>query len=395
MYRKTYVEVNLDNIAYNIKNIISFYNDYDYYIGVIKGNAYGHGSYIVNTLVNSGVNYIAVSSLEEAIDVRKWNKDVPILCLQPIDVEYLDVCIKESVTLTLNDYDYYKQLIEKDFDGEVKVHIKIDSGMSRLGFKDKNEVKEIYSTLIKKDNIILEGIYTHLATTGIYDKVWDNQIEKFKEITSLIDLSTIPIVHIGKSNTIVTHKKIPFCNGIRLGMIMYGFSQLPVKTNNKLKLIKRNYVTKKLKISETIKDKEPDLRSTFTLYSKVIQINDIKKGDHVGYGITYTADTDKKIAVIEIGYADGLSLKNTGRYVSINNKKYKIIGSINMGMITVEVDETVKKGDLVTILGGDISIKKVSNYVKTTSYQLITSINPTVPRVYIENAKIQKVVEKN
>ena len=393
MYRKTFVEVDLDNLSYNVKNIINTYNNYDYYIGVIKGNAYGHGSYIVNTLVKSGVNYIAVSSLEEVIDVRKWNKEIPILCLQPINLEDLDVCVENSVTLTINDYDYYKELINKNIKNKIKVHIKIDSGMSRLGFKDKNQVKEVYDNLNNNDNIILEGIYTHLATTGVYDKVWDNQINNFKEITSLIDLTKIPIVHVGKSNTIVTHKKIPFTNGIRLGMIMYGFSQLPPKITNKLRLLKRNYMVKKLQISETIKDKEPDLKPTFSLYSNVIQINVIKPGDHVGYGITYTAVKDTKIAVVEIGYGDGLSLKNTGRYVSINNKKYKIVGSINMGMITVEVDDTVKKGDKVTILGNDISIKEVSNYIGTTSYQLITSINPNVPRIYIKNGKTEKVVE--
>ena len=393
MYRKTYVEVNLDNLSYNIKNIINTYNNYKYYIGVIKGNAYGHGSYIVNTLIKNGVNYIAVSTLNEVIDVRKRNKEIPILCLQPINLDYLGLCIENSVTLTINDYDYYKQLKSKKIKDKIKVHIKLDSGMSRLGFKDKEQVKEVFDDLINNDNIILEGIYTHLATTGVYDKVWDNQIDNFKEITSLIDLTKIPIVHVGKSNTIVTHKKIPFTNGIRIGMIMYGFSQLPPKITNKLRLLKRNYIAKKLKISETIKNVEPDLKPTFSLFSNIIQINDIKTGDHVGYGISYTAKKDTKIAVVEIGYADGLSLKNTGRCVSINNKRYKIVGSINMGMITVEVDDTVKKGDKVTILGNDISIKEVSKHVETTSYQLITIINPNLPRVYIKNGKTEKIVE--
>ena len=94
--------------------------------------------------------------------------------------------IENSVTITINDYDYYKELKNKKIKDKIKVHIKIDSGMSRLGFKDKNQVKEVYDNLINNDNIILEGIYTHLATTGVYDKVWDNQIDSFKEITSLI-----------------------------------------------------------------------------------------------------------------------------------------------------------------------------------------------------------------
>ena len=95
MFRKTYVEVNIDNLKNNVKNIVDYYKDYDYYFGVVKGNCYGHGvTYVINELIDSGVNYLAVSSLEEALEARNINKKIPILCLEPINLDYIDICIK-------------------------------------------------------------------------------------------------------------------------------------------------------------------------------------------------------------------------------------------------------------------------------------------------------------
>ena len=303
MYRKTFVEVNLDNLSYNVKNIINTYNNYDYYIGVIKGNAYGHGSYIVNTLVKSGVNYIAVSSLEEVIDVRKWNKEIPILCLQPINLEYLDVCIENSVTLTINDYDYYKELKSKNIKDKIKVHIKIDSGMSRLGFKDKNQVKEVYDNLNNNDNIILEGIYTHIGTSGVADSYYDKQIANFEELTSLINLRDIPIVHLFNSISVARHKKLAYSNGIRLGLMMYGFT---FKMNiSKLTELKRKVLYKN--ISETMLTNNLNLKKVLSLHSEVININKLTKGEFVGYGAAHIATEDELIAVVSIGHADGVT----------------------------------------------------------------------------------------
>ena len=104
MYRNTYVEINLDNIKSNVENIINYYNDYEYYIGVVKANAYGYGEEIVKTLKKSGINYFAVSNLDEALNVRK-KVDTPILCLEPVPLEYIDICIEKNITITLSNYD--------------------------------------------------------------------------------------------------------------------------------------------------------------------------------------------------------------------------------------------------------------------------------------------------
>ena len=132
MFRKTYVEVNIDNLKSNVKNIVNYYNDYQYYFGVVKGNCYGHGTInVINELIDSGINYLAVSSLEEALEAREINKKIPILCLEPIAIEYIDICIKNKITITVHDFYYAKKLIEKNINKKIKIHLKIDSGMNK------------------------------------------------------------------------------------------------------------------------------------------------------------------------------------------------------------------------------------------------------------------------
>lgn len=303
MYRKTYVEVNIDNLKNNVKNIVNYYNNYDYYFGVVKGNCYGHGTtYVVNELIESGVNYLAVSSLEEALEVRKINKKIPILCLEPIRVEYIDICIKNNITITVHDYNYAKELINKKIDKKLKIHLKIDSGMNRLGFKEKSELNEIYVELKNKENIEIEGIFTHFATLGINDKEWDNQLEKFKKITSDINLKEIPIVHLYKSAAFINHPKIDFANGIRLGIGMYGYDSTPKYSNrgikNKLRAIKRALNRRKQNISETRLDLPIELKPAFKMYSEIIQVKKIKQGEFVGYGAMYRAKEDETIGII-------------------------------------------------------------------------------------------------
>ena len=398
MYRKTYVEVNIDNLKNNVKNIINYYNDYDYYFGVVKGNCYGHGTtHVINELIESGVNYLAISSLEEGIEARQINKNIPILCLEPIRVEYIDICIENNITITVHDYDYAKELINKKIEKKLKVHLKVDSGMNRIGFKDKNELKEIFDELKRKENVEIEGIFTHFATLGINDKEWDNQLENFKEITSLINLKEIPIVHLAKSATFMNHSKIDFSNGIRLGIGMYGYDSTPKYSTkgikNKLRALKRELYKKKNKISETITKLPIELKPAFKMYTEVIQTKRIKKGEFVGYGASYRAKEDEIIAILPAGYDDGIFRKRKNSYVSINNKRYPLIGDIAMGMINVKVDETVKMYDKVTLIGDEIPIKEVARHNETIVYEIMCNIGKQIPRVYIKDNKVIAVEE--
>lgn len=121
MYRKTYLEVDCDKLKNNIKDIKSNYNNYQYYIGVVKANAYGHGNFVIESLIEGGINYLAVSSLEEAINLRKYNIEIPILVLEPIDVEYLEVCVKNNITVTISSLNYFKLACKKKLQKKIEI----------------------------------------------------------------------------------------------------------------------------------------------------------------------------------------------------------------------------------------------------------------------------------
>lgn len=386
MYRNTYVKIDNSVLTDNVKKIIDKYDNYKYYIGVVKANAYGHGDYIVNDLIKGGINYIATSSLEEAISIRKYNKEIPILVLEPISQEHLNVIEDNNISITIDSLDYAKSLLKNKLKHQLKVHIKLDTGMNRLGIKNKEEVNKTISILKENKDIFIEGIYTHLATSGINDIYYDKSIAKFKELTSNIDLSQIPIVHLNRSITLVHHKTYNFETGVRLGIIMYGFNQsLPSPTG--LRKLKRNLLVKKLGISDSILSNNLDLHTAFSLYSEVISLRQVKKGEFVGYGANYIAKEDIIVATIPIGYNDGM--KQGMKYVSINNKLYELVGDICMDMITVRVDNNVKLNDKVEIFGDNISIKDVSINTNSNAYHILTGITNRVPRLYSDNTEIK------
>lgn len=398
MYRNTYAQIDVGNLQKNVKEIVKKYPEYDYYFAVVKGNAYGHSDKICKYLIECGINYFAVASLEEAISLRKDGINIPILCLEPIDLRDIEKCIENNVTITVHDYEYFKKLQQIDIKNILKVHIKIDSGLCRLGLNDKMQVKEVVQELRKKENVKVEGIFTHFATDGIYDTSWDNQYEKFQELTSEIDLMQIPIVHLGRSQTLLNHSKIPFANGIRLGILLYGYNTtpkaLPNNFVNKLRKIKREIYKKKHHISKTNTDVEINVQTAFSLYSEVIQVKKINKGSFVGYGRIYQATEDMYVAIIPIGYADGFSTKNKGRHIAINGKRYSLIGVVNMGMLIAKVDETVHAGDKVTLIGKEIPMKEVASYMETSVYEGSCMINNWVPRVLVKDGEIIEIDEK-
>lgn len=387
MYRNTYASIKGDILTQNIKEIKKHYPEYQYYIGVVKGNAYGHGAYIVNDLIKGGVNYLAVSSLEEALSIRKYNLEIPILCLEPISLSAIEVAEQNKITLTIESYNYMQELKEIVKD-RIKVHIKLDSGMNRLGIKDKKELDTLLQEMKDCSNIELEGIYTHFATQGVHDIYWDRQYHKFQELLEGIDLSNIKIIHMGRSLTLVNHDKPDFINGIRLGIIMYGFNQsitLGSGIIGKIKQYKRKLYLKKTKISDTHLSNSLNLKTAFSLYTEVMAIKKVKKGEVIGYRALYKAPNDMKIAILPIGYADGMS--SDFKKVVINGKKYPIIGEICMDMTMIKIDDSVSLHDSVEIFGDTISIKEAALEKGSNVYQLFLSITNRVPRVYKEDKK--------
>lgn len=386
MYRQTYVKIDNNTLTSNVKEIIKYYPNYKYYIGVVKANAYGHGMYIVNDLIKGGVNYLATSSLEEAIAVREYNKNIPVLCLEPINLSFIEKVISHNITITIESLPYLKELIKLNKKEKLTIHLKLDTGMSRLGFTDPASLTEAYNLINNTKNLYLEGIYTHLATSGLNDIYYDKQIKRFEYLTSNIDLKTIPIVHLNRSITLNHHEKLPYETGTRLGILMYGFnSSIPTPTG--LRKIKRNILHKINHISETILNNNLKVKPAYSLYTEVMSLRTINKGDFVGYGANYIAKESIIVATLPIGYADGMN--NKMKYVSINNKKYPIIGDVCMDMTLVKVDPTIRIHDKVEIFGSSISIKSVSSLLGTNAYHILTGITTRVPRVYSDNKEIK------
>lgn len=386
MYRPTYIKVDGNILENNVKNIISNYNKYKYYFGVVKNNAYHHGIFAAKYLIKGGINYLAVSSLEEAISIRKYFVDVPILVLEPILNDYVYDAINNNITITIGSLEEAENLNSLKLSDHVNVHLKVDSGMNRLGFKNSKDFNKAYKLLLNNKKIKIEGIYTHLATSGVNDLHYKNQIEKFIDITKDIDLSEIPIVHVDRSLTLVTHDKLDFVNGVRLGIAMYGYTQ-NIPEGNIINRIRRNNLWKKNEIKGVHLTNNLNLKYAFSVYSKILEIRSVKPGEFVGYGAQYRFAEEGYVATIPVGYADGVykEFKN----VYINNKPYEIISEC-MDMIMVKVDRTVKVYDDVEIIGKNQSIKDLGRLMNMSGHKFLNLFSNRVPIIYTyDNEKIE------
>lgn len=351
-----YIEVNIKILSENIKNIIKT-QQYKYYIATVKCNAYGHGFDIINTLIDSGINYLAVVSLDEAVEIRKRNKDIPILCLNTIDLTDIDKVKENNITLTISSIDYYDKLCALGLDN-IKVHIKVETGLNRFGFQDKDEINRVYNSILEDNNFILEGLFTHLSSSIYPDQKYYDQIDKFKELTQSLDYNKINIIHIFKSNTAYFLDKLHFCNGVRLGISMYGV------------------------LPEENAGEKLNINTAFKFKSKVIEVKEIKKDSYVGYNNKYKVEEDSYLAVVPVGYGDGLHLTNDGNYVVINNTKYKTIGGVNMNSITVLADERVSFGDEVVIID---NINDYAKYNNISAHMVFTMLDSSIPKIYLDN----------
>lgn len=349
MYRNTYAKINLTNIYDNVLNIKNNYN-YEYYIAVVKANCYGHGLKAIEPMIKAGCNYLAVATLDEALEVRELYPNIPILCLGVVYKKDLTVCYENNITITVNSKEYFYDI--KELNIPLKIHLKLNTGMNRLGIKTVNDVVDCIKA-IDESSFILEGIYTHIFNPNSeFDT--NRQFEKFNMLCSNIDLSKIKIIHLAASDTLTKYPKLNYVNGVRLGIIMYGF-------NDNIKL-----------------------KSTFSLYSTIAQLNNITTTEKVGYNGLYIPSNDEKIGVVQIGYADGITRAYTGNTVYINDKEYQIVGNVCMDMLFVKIDENIKEYQEITLLKDNKHIIDTANHLKTIPYEILCLISNRVPRIYVD-----------
>ncbi len=368
MYRKTYALIDCDVIKSNIEKIRETYNDYKYYFGVVKANAYGHGIYVINAMIDAGINYLAVATLEEALNIRKLNKKIPILVLEPIDASDAKVAALKNITITIDDVENFKDILNQKV--KLKFHMKIDTGMNRFGLKKSEDADYIYKNA--NNTLVLEGIFTQLYS-GFGEELKKEE-NRFLEITKNIDLSKVPIVHLDRSLTLEQHERFSFANGVRLGIIMYGFPKRVYQPSLKRRIY--NFVLRKKTTSE---ESVLKLNTAFKFYTTVMETKGVLPGEVVGYGGMYDSKENSKIAILPYGFADFTFIKPTNVY--IKNKKYKIITNY-MDVTSVIVDDLVKSGDRVEIFGDLIKIRDVAEEACVNVYKLLCSVTTRVPRVY-------------
>ncbi|MDO5793870.1 MAG: alanine racemase [Turicibacter sp.] len=362
-YRDTWAEIDLDAIVHNVKQIKALHPTKEIF-AVVKANGYGHGDVEVSKVaIEAGVSCLAVSGLEEALCLRKSGIDVPILVLGMTRLCDVPLAAENNISLTAHDEMWIEHLVSLPLTTPVKVHLKIDSGMHRLGLMNEEQVQTNFNLLKSAPMVELEGVFTHMATADCDKDYLSYQIETFKRLIANLDLSDVKYVHLENTATLL-QKEFDFDHGIRLGLGLYG-------VNPDAEFIPIDF----------------ELKPALKLLSNLVQVKQIKKSDKVGYGATYTAEEDEWIGVVPIGYADGWIRSHQGRNVIVEGHECEIIGRVCMDQMMIRLPKPFPMGTEVTLIGDGMPVERVADEIGTISYEILCLISDRVPRVYKKDGK--------
>ena len=366
-YRDTWAEIDLDAIAYNVKQIKKLHPTKEIF-AVVKANGYGHGDAEVSKVaIEAGVSCLAVSGLDEALRLRQSGIEVPILVLGMTRLKDVSLAAENNISLTAHDEVWINHLVSLPLEKKIKVHLKIDSGMHRLGLMDANQIQTNFNLLKTAPMVEVEGIFTHMATADCDKEYLDYQIQNFKHLISNLDLSGVKYVHLENTATLL-QKEFDFDHAIRLGIGLYG-------VNPDADFIPIDFA----------------LKPALKLLSNLVQVKQIKKGDKVGYGSTYEAKNDEWIGVVPIGYADGWIRSHQGRCVIVEGYECEIVGRVCMDQMMIRLPKQFPMGTTVTLIGEDMPVERVAKEIGTISYEILCLISDRVPRVYKQNGEITSI----
>lgn len=381
-YKRVWAEINLDAARNNIEGIRKITSKEAGIMAVVKADAYGHGAFeLSKVFLKYGADRLAVATIDEAEQLRLQGIDNPILILGCTHFSRIEDIVKYDITQAVFTYDVAKLISDEAIKQNkvAKIHIKIDTGMGRIGFMPNSEAVEIIQKINKLKNLQIEGIFTHFATADEKDKDFTyEQFNKFNSIIHSIELKgiSIPVKHCANSAGIMELPEMHL-NMVRPGIILYGMYPSNEVDKSKLKLM-----------------------PVLSLKASVVYVKEVPKGTSISYGRTYITEKDTKIATIPIGYADGYSrLLSSKGSVIINGKKAPIVGRVCMDQMMVDVTEIddVQIGDEVTLIGGynskeSITAEDIASMIGTINYEVTCMISKRIPRVYIEDGKISKIV---
>ena len=367
--RPTKLKVNLDALLENYNKSREL-NKQKVIIAVVKADSYGLGARVIaDYLYKNGVRHFATATLEEALELKDVIFDSMVLVLGVTNPQNIKYAVENNISLTCPSKAWLEECLSemKDVEGKLKIHVKIDTGMGRIGISDKEELLSI-DNLLTSEKIGFEGIFSHYSNADGGDNNYDDhQTKKFDDSIKLFK-NKPKYIHIGNSaSTVKYNDRKDQYNMTRLGISLYGC--YPSENIEKLDKI--------------------ELDPVVSLVSKITHVKKISKGEKVGYGVSYEAKQDEYIATVPIGYADGILRRAQGFKIKVGTEDCEIVGRVCMDQLMVRCSENTKVGDDVLFFGENngqkISVDDFATYQDTISYEILCCINKRVPRIYYKN----------
>lgn len=368
-FYRSFAKINLSAIDHNLREIKKSLAKGVKTLAVVKADAYGHGLVPVSKHIQKDVDYFAVATVEDALELRENGVEKPVIILSYVSPLQYETVIENDITATMYNVEEAENLsaLAEKKGKKVKVHIPVDTGMGRIGFMPDEDGVKAVRRISEMKGIFLEGLFSHYACADYEDKTEsDKQTELFDRFISLLENEgiEIPIKHMNNSaGTIENLKQYDMC---RVGIALYG-----------------------LYPSDEVNKDNMKLTPAMEVMSHIVHIKTVEKGFKIGYGHIYEAPSERTIATVSIGYADGYKRCLTGvGYVLANGKKAPIVGKICMDQCMVDITDIpdLKVGDKVVVMGKsgneELSAELLGSMCHSFNYEIICSFMPRVIRIY-------------
>lgn len=366
--RPAWMEINLEKLRENTKEFKRHIGNKTKLMAVIKSDAYSHGGVeCAKVFMESGADYLGVATLTEALELRRNNIDAPILVFGYIPLNQFEKVVEFDITPTIYMVEQAERIsyYSKKLDKKSKIHLKIDTGMSRLGFKPTGETLEEVIKIHRMDNLIIEGIYSHFAESGSFDKNFtEDQFNQFKNFVEKIktNIGDIPISHISNAAAAINYPEYNL-DMVRIGIPLFGVYPLG-----------------------NVKKEKINIELTYEIKARIGFIKKVKKGDSVGYDRAWTAREETNVITLPIGYGDGYTQEMAEKLpIRFKDKKIEVIGRVCMDQLMVNGNglSELSVGDILTLVSS-----KDRELIVTKD---MANISKRLPKVYYDKGKILKV----
>jgi alanine racemase len=379
--RPVWAEINLDHLAHNMKEVKDSIGKDTLACAVIKADGYGHGAVeIAKTLVQAGADRFGVATLTEAMELRRSGVEIPVMVMGYTPDEQWESILKNNIIQAVYTYEqaafFNKKALEQD--KTMTVHIKVDTGMSRLGFQTHDQDLEKIKDIIPMEGLEVEGIFTHFAMADDENKeVTCQQFEKFQTLVKKLEREGyhIPIKHVSNSAAIIDLPEMNL-DMVRAGLMLYGFYP-----------------------SEEVDHQRIKLKKVLELKARISLVKDLEKGRGVSYGLTYRTQDKRTIATLPVGYADGFTRLLTGKAkVMVDGSPYPVVGRICMDQSMIDITGiSASIGDTVTVISSrdedPNTADDLAALLGTINYEIVCMISRRVPRVYVSGGDVRTITD--